>query len=59
MLIDSVEELVEMFRSSFPITFLVFVPILFLISPVCPATDFPVYRMQHYDLQGASHGELT
>ncbi|ESO11566.1 hypothetical protein HELRODRAFT_71336 [Helobdella robusta] len=45
-----------MFRNSFPFSFLFFVPILFLISPVCPASDFAVYRMQQFDLQGVSHG---
>ena len=52
-------EMVEMFRNSFPLSFLFFVPILILISPVSPASaahDFAVYRMQQYDLQGAPHG---
>lgn len=52
-------EIVEMFRSSFPLSFLFFVPILILISPVCPvyaAHEFNVYRMQQFDLQGSSYG---
>ena len=56
MLLDGAGEVVEMFRNSFPLSFLFFVPILILISPVSPAHDFAVYRMQQYDLQGSAHG---
>lgn len=52
-------EIVEMFRNSFPLSFLFFVPILILISPVSPAMaaqEFNVYRMQQFDLQGSSYG---
>jgi len=59
MWLDEVGEVVEMFRSSFPLSFLFFIPLLVMISPITPAGaahDFAVYRMQQYDLQGASHG---
>jgi len=61
MWLDEVGEVVEMFRSSFPLSFLFFIPLLVMISPITPAGaahDFAVYRMQQYDLQAASHGTL-
>jgi len=61
MLLDEAGEVVEMFRSSFPLSFLFFVPLLILISPYNTASaahDFAVYRMQQYDLQGVSHGTV-
>lgn len=56
MLLDGAGEIVEMFKNSFPLSFLFFVPILILISPVSTAHDFGVYRMQQFDLQGVPHG---
>ena len=61
MWLDEAGEVVEMFRGSFPLSFLFFVPLLILISPINSAGaahDFAVYRMQQYDLQGASHGTI-
>ena len=61
MWLDEVGEVVEMFRSSFPLSFLFFIPLLVMMSPITPADaahDFAVYRMQQYDLQGAAHGML-
>ena len=60
MLLDEAGEVVEMFKNSFPLSLVFFIPIFILISPVSPvgaAHDFAVYRMQHYDLQGSSYGE--
>ncbi|XP_006803345.1 nicalin-1 isoform X3 [Neolamprologus brichardi] len=49
----------NMFKSSFPFTFIVFIPaVLILVSPL-PAEashEFTVYRMQQYDLQGQPYG---
>jgi len=59
MWLDEIAEVVEMFRGSFPLSFLFFIPLLVMISPITPAAaahDFAVYRMQQYDLQGASRG---
>ncbi|CAL1531840.1 unnamed protein product [Lymnaea stagnalis] len=59
MWFDEMGEIFEMFKGSFPLSFLFFVPILIIISPVSPvnaAQEFGVYRMQHYDLQGTSYG---
>ena len=56
------DEIVEMFKSSFPLSFLFFVPVLILISPVSPAAaahEFAVFRMQQYDLQGSSYGTFA
>jgi len=61
MWLDEVGEVVEMFRSSFPLSFLFFIPLLVMMSPITPADaahDFAVYRMQQYDIQGAAHGIL-
>ncbi|XP_071104679.1 BOS complex subunit ncln-like [Haliotis cracherodii] len=59
MWFDEAGEVLEMFRSSFPLSFLFFVPILIILSPVSPANaaqEFSVFRMQQYDLQGVSYG---
>lgn len=52
----------NMFKSSFPLTFIVFLPaVLILVSPLPAeaAHEFTVYRMQQYDLQGQPYGMLT
>lgn len=49
----------NMFKSSFPLTFIVFLPaVLLLVSPLPAeaAHEFTVYRMQQYDLQGQPYG---
>lgn len=50
----------NMFKGSFPLTFIVFIPaVLILVSPlpIEAAHEFTVYRMQQYDLQGQAYGE--
>jgi len=58
MLFDDFGEVFEMFKGSFPLSFLFFVPILIIISPVSAnaAQEFGTYRMQQYDLQGSTFG---
>jgi len=59
MWFDEVGEIFELFKGSFPFSFLFFVPIFIIISPVSPvnaAQEFGVYRMQQYDLQGSTFG---
>lgn len=58
MWLDEAGEVVEMFRSSFPYSFLFFVPIFIILSPApaAAAHEFAVYRMQQYDLQGIAYG---
>ncbi|XP_077989007.1 BOS complex subunit NCLN-like isoform X2 [Glandiceps talaboti] len=60
MLFDEANEVFEMFKGSFPLSFLFFVPVLILISPCVPVVDaaheFTVFRMQQYDLHGSPYG---
>ncbi|RUS85048.1 hypothetical protein EGW08_007185 [Elysia chlorotica] len=59
MWFDELGEVFEMFKGSFPLSFLFFIPIFIIISPVSPvnaAQEFAVYRMQQYDLQGSTFG---
>lgn len=56
---DEAGEFFEMFRNNFPMTFICFVPLLILVSPVIPvraAHEFAVYRMHQYDLHGTAYG---
>lgn len=49
----------NMLKSSFPLSFIVFLPaVLLLVSPLPAeaAHEFTVYRMQQYDLHGHSYG---
>ena len=61
MWFDEAGEVVEMFRNSFPYSFLFFVPIFIIISPApaAAAHEFAVYRMQQYDLQGSAYGKWS
>jgi hypothetical protein len=53
------DEIVELFRGYIPYYLLIALPIFIIISPVNPvgaSHEFPVYRMQQYDLHGVAHG---
>ncbi|PSN47382.1 Nicalin [Blattella germanica] len=53
------DEIVELFRGYIPYYLLIALPIFIIISPVNPvgaAHEFPVHRMQQFDLHGISHG---
>lgn len=59
MVLGDIGELLEMFKNSFPFSFLFFIPILIILSPVSPvsaAHEFAALRMQQYDLHGVSYG---
>ncbi|KAG5889173.1 hypothetical protein JTB14_010813 [Gonioctena quinquepunctata] len=53
------EEVDEIFRGYLPYYLLIFLPIFIIVSPASPvsaSSEFPVFRMQHYDLHGVAHG---
>lgn len=56
MVLEEFGEILEMFKHSFPLSFLFIVPIVILISPVNTAHEFTAFRMQQYDLHGTHHG---
>lgn len=61
MLGDS-DEFSEILKTGFPMYLLIAIPLLLIMSPVCPANaahEFTVYRAQQYSLQGASYGKIT
>ncbi|XP_046436875.1 nicalin-like [Daphnia pulex] len=59
MWLDQVNEISEIFRFPLPYYIAVLVPILFILSPAEAATEFPVYRLQHFDLQGVKYGSRS
>lgn len=56
MWVDQVNEISEMFRYSLPYYIAALLPILIILSPANAAHEFPVYRLQHFDLQGVKYG---
>ena len=59
MFFDDLSEVADVFRGSFPLSLLFFIPIMIILSPASPvngAHDFTVFRMQQFDLQGSSFG---
>ena len=59
MWMDQVNEISEVFRFSLPYYIAVLLPIMIILSPVDTTTEFPVYRLQHYDLQGVRYGQIN
>lgn len=54
---EPLNEISELLRSSF--YFIVaLLSIVIILSPTQAAIDFPVYRLQHFDLQGIKYGNL-
>jgi len=53
------DEFSEILKTGFPMYLLIAIPLLLVMSPVCPANaahEFTVYRAQQYSLQGATYG---
>lgn len=56
MYLDEIEEIC---KGYLPYYLLFFLPIFIIVSPANPvaaSSEFPVYRLQHYDLHGLAHG---
>ncbi|XP_050305475.1 nicalin-1 [Anthonomus grandis grandis] len=56
------DEIDEIFKGFLPYYILVFLPIFIIVSPVNPVNashEFPIYRMQHFDLHGVSYGSRS
>ncbi|EFA05879.1 Nicalin-1-like Protein [Tribolium castaneum] len=56
------EEAEELFKGYLPYYVLIVLPIFIIISPANPVLashEFPVYRMQHFDLHGVAHGSRS
>jgi len=61
MLGDS-DEFSEFLKTGFPVYLLIAIPLLLVMSPLCPANaahEFTVYRAQQYSLQGTTYGNVT
>lgn len=59
MWFEEVDGFAELFRGYFPYYLIIALPIFIIISPANPVAashEFPVYRMQQFDLQGIPHG---
>ncbi|KAL3288856.1 hypothetical protein HHI36_003303 [Cryptolaemus montrouzieri] len=56
------EEVDEFFKGYMPYYVLIFLPLFIIISPINPiqaSHEFPIYRMQHFDLHGIPHGSRS
>ncbi|XP_022183376.1 nicalin [Myzus persicae] len=56
------DEFSEILKTGFPMYLLIAIPLLLVMSPVCPANaahEFTVYRAQQYSLQGATYGSKS
>uniref|UniRef100_A0A1B6EWH8 Nicalin n=1 Tax=Cuerna arida TaxID=1464854 RepID=A0A1B6EWH8_9HEMI len=59
MWLNEADEFSEIFKGIFPFYLLLALPLFIIISPVNPvgaSYEFPVCRMQQYDLHGVPHG---
>jgi len=55
------DEFSEILKTGFPMYLLIAIPLLLVMSPVCPAKaahEFTVYRAQQYSLQGTTYGKV-
>uniref|UniRef100_A0A2S2PB97 BOS complex subunit NCLN n=1 Tax=Schizaphis graminum TaxID=13262 RepID=A0A2S2PB97_SCHGA len=56
------DEFSEILKTGFPMYLLIAIPLLLVMSPVCPANaahEFTVYRAQQYSLQGTTYGSKS
>lgn len=59
MWFEEVDGFAELFKGYFPYYLIIALPIFIIISPANPVAashEFPVYRMQQFDLHGIPHG---
>ncbi|XP_054278741.1 BOS complex subunit ncln-like [Macrosteles quadrilineatus] len=59
MWLNEADEFSEIFKGIFPFYLLIVLPLFIIISPINPVEasyEFPVYRMQQFDLHGVPHG---
>lgn len=54
------EDLFDIFRGNFPYYLLIAFPILLILSPmpVSGSVEFPVFRLQQFELHGSTYGKL-
>jgi hypothetical protein len=55
------DEFSEILKTGFPVYLLIAIPLLLVLSPVCPANaahEFSVYRAQQYSLLGTTYGNV-
>lgn len=60
-MLDNSDEFSEILKTGFPMYLLIAIPLLLVMSPICPANaahEFTVYRAQQYSLQGANYGKI-
>lgn len=58
MILDQINEISEIFRYSLPYYLAILLPIMIILSPADAAHEFPVYRLQQFDLQGTKYGNF-
>lgn len=61
MWVNEADEFSEIFKGIFPFYLIFALPLFIIISPVNPVAasyEFPVYRMQQFDLHGVPHGKF-